>query len=112
MINDYKFGVIVIDDIRYTSDVKIFPDWVIDNWWRKYGHSLVIEDIQDILNNNPKGLIIGTGASGMMKVPEDTQRIVRESGIELIIERTGDACQIYNELSRSQNIVAALHLTC
>jgi hypothetical protein len=112
MIDDYRFGHIVIDGKEYKSDVKIFPERVEANWWRTLGHSLGINDISDILQEPPEVLIIGTGSAGVLKVPEDVQLDIKKRGIELIIERTGDACNIYNNLALEKRVVAALHLTC
>ncbi|MHA1839475.1 MAG: hypothetical protein ACTSYO_05915 [Candidatus Ranarchaeia archaeon] len=39
MIDKYEFGCIVIRGQEYTSDVIVFPDRVIDGWWRKERHS-------------------------------------------------------------------------
>lgn len=112
MINDYKFGHITIDDVEYTSDVKIFPDRVESHWWREHGHRLAISDIKDILEEHPDILIVGTGSAGVMKVPENVQKNIRDNGIELIIEHTGSACKSFNKLSMNKYVVAALHLTC
>lgn len=112
VINDYRFGRILIDGNEYKSDVKIFPERVENNWWRLSGHSLNKIDIEDILQMKPDVLLIGTGSAGTMDVPVDTIEAIRALGIKLIIERTAKACEIYNNLSKTQEIVTALHLTC
>jgi hypothetical protein len=33
-------------------------------------------------------------------------------GIDVKVERTARAVEVYNELERAGNVVAALHLTC
>ena len=35
MIDAYDFGRIVIDENAFTTDVIIFPDRVMDEWWRR-----------------------------------------------------------------------------
>ena len=50
LINSYQFGLIVINRRRYTRDVIIFPDRVLDGWWRKEGHRLYVEDLKEVLN--------------------------------------------------------------
>ena len=112
MIDSYKFGEIVIDGQPYTNDVIIYPDRVDGSWWRKSGHNLITEDIRDVLDFNPDTMIVGTGASGMMKVPKDTKEAVKEQGIELIVERTDQAVEEYNRRKDQEKVVAALHLTC
>jgi hypothetical protein len=42
----YEFGIIVIDGSEYRSDVIISNDRVQDNWWRKEGHRLALDDIK------------------------------------------------------------------
>ncbi len=111
-IDSYRFGRIVIDGKRYENDVIIFPDRVQSNWWREEGHRLQIEDISEILNEKPDILVIGTGAYGFMKIPDNVKNFIKEKGIELVIERTEDACEIYNKLSGKGRVIAALHLTC
>ena len=112
MIDSYSFGRIVIDGKTYTSDVIIYPDKVNDSWWRKSGHLLQIEDLTDVIQCNPEVLIVGTGANGLMKVPNDIKQFLESKGIELIFEETRKACETYNELKGRRKIVAAFHLTC
>ncbi len=47
-IDSYHFGQIVVNGKNYSSDVVIFPDRVRDNWWRKTGHQLCVEDIAEL----------------------------------------------------------------
>lgn len=111
-IDSYSFGKIVIDGKSYSSDVIILKNRVISNWWRREGHELCLEDLKDIMKEKFEVLIIGTGASGMMKVLKEVKDYLNSEGIELIEERTEESCRIYNKLSSSHNISAALHLTC
>ena len=111
-IDSYNFGEIVIDGKRYSSDVVIFPDRVQDEWHRKKSHELTVDDIAGITTGNPEILLVGTGASGLMKVLPEVQPELESRGIKLIVEPTAEACDIYNQLARLQPIVAALHITC
>ncbi len=112
MINSYDFGRIVVDGKAYTSDVIIFPDRVKDNWWRKEGHALHIEDIETVVKEKLEVLIVGTGKYGLLTVLPETKEYIESKGIELIVEPTDKACEIYNEISKDKKAVAALHLTC
>ena len=111
-IDSYHFGQIVIDGRKYSSDVIIFPDRVQDLWRRKKSHELTLEDIKEIMAENPEVLIVGTGAIGRMKVLPEVGQEAEALNIKLIAEPTGEACDIYNQLSSIQRVVAALHLTC
>ncbi len=111
-IESYKFGEIVIEGKKYNSDLIIFPDRIFDSWWRKKGHLLSKEDIEEILSEKPDLLIIGTGFYGLMKVPEELKELIKKQGIELIVEKTKKAVAFYNETSSAKKTVAAFHLTC
>jgi hypothetical protein len=112
MIDGYDFGEITIDGKTYTSDVIIYKDRVDDSWRRIEGHRLSLGDIAQILDKKPEILIIGTGAEGVMAVPEQVKAGIEAKGIKVIIKRTADACEEYNKLVPLKNVVAALHLTC
>jgi hypothetical protein len=112
-IDSYQFGEIVIDGISYTSDCLILGDSVYANWWRKQGHLLSAEDLQDVIAAKPSVLVVGCGASGFMKIAEKTRQILQEHGIELKALDTYKAVQRFNELTKTGvNVAAALHLTC
>ena len=112
-ISAYEFGKIVVDGESYSSDVIIAPDRVIDSWWRKEGHRLQIDDLDDIVQATPDILVVGTGYYGRMQIPAETRQYLRDQGIEVREARTPEAVAVFNELQQEYaRIVAALHLTC
>jgi len=112
-IDSYQFGKIVIDGVNYSSDCVILGDCVQADWWRKQGHSLAVEDLRTVIEAKPDVLVVGCGASGLMKVPEQTRQVLQEHKIRLEVIDTYKAVQLFNELSQAGVIVAAaLHLTC
>ncbi len=112
-IEKYDFGEIIINSRKYTKDLIIFPNRVRENWWRKEGHALCIEDLKEVIDYKPEILIIGTGYLGVMRVPEDVVKEVEKMGIKILIEVTKKAVQIFNkETQKGKKVVCALHLTC
>jgi hypothetical protein len=112
MIDAYDFGRIVIDGTTFTSDVIIYPDRIQDQWWRKDGHVLSQTDVESVVREQPEVLIVGTGKYGVMKVPAQTRRYIESKGIEVHIEPTEQACELYNQIAQEKRTIAALHLTC
>jgi len=113
-IDSYQFGEIIIDGKRYTSDVIIYPDRVNGNWWRREGHALCLDDLQEVLKTKPKTIILGTGRAGCVKVLTETEKYLHSQGIKLTTLPTEKAVKNYNQLiaQGEKNIVACLHLTC
>lgn len=112
-IDSYQFGKIVIDGTVYNSDCLIIGDSVQPNWRRKQGHLLDVEDLQPVIASQPSILVVGTGASGMMKVSENLADFLLEHGIELFTDNTHKAVAKFNELAeKGENVAGAMHLTC
>lgn len=112
MIESYSFGRMKINGITYTSDLIVFTDHVESDWWRIEGHKLHVEDLGEVLRAKPEILVVGTGYYGLMKIPQETEKILQTEGVRLVAEKTGEAYKIYNELSKSNRVVGAFHLTC
>jgi len=115
LIESYDFGLIVIKARRYTSDIIVFPEQVIEGWWRKEGHRIYVEDLKEILNHEPRPevLVVGTGYYGIVKISPDVETVLKSQRIELVVQPTKEACQTFNKLLKSNKRVAgAFHLTC
>lgn len=112
-IESYRFGHIVIDGQAYSNDVIIFPDHVMANWWRREGHELHPDDLEEVLAANPDVLVVGKGHNGLMQILPQTEALLRERGIEVVAQKTGAATETFNRLQGGdKHVVAALHLTC
>ncbi|NPA97097.1 MAG: hypothetical protein GXO32_05800 [Crenarchaeota archaeon] len=112
-IDYYDFGVIVISGREYRHDVVITPRGVDPDWWRIEGHRLQLADVRDYLAEEADAVVIGTGYSGMMRVDNEVVAELVKRGMQVFIERTPRAVDMYNELvSRGKRVIAFLHLTC
>ncbi len=113
IVDKYRFGKIVINGESYSSDLIIFKDFIKTKWWRKEGHNLHLEDLEILWERKPDILVVGTGSIEKMKVPEELIKNLNEKGISVVIEKTPEAVEEYNNLiKKGENVVAALHLTC
>jgi hypothetical protein len=112
LIEAYDFGRIIIHSVTYTSDLVILGKRIEKNWWRKEGHVLYTSDIKGAVEQFAlEVLVMGTGYMGM-KVSSETRLYVRKTGIELLAEKTKEACELVNAPSKSKRVLAGLHLTC
>jgi hypothetical protein len=110
-LEEYRFGRVVVDGREETGDVIVLPDRVIRNWWRKDGHALVLDDLDDVLDDLPERLVVGTGAAGQMEPDPQAVRALRDRGVEVEVLRTDEAVRRY-AASDPARTAAALHLTC
>jgi len=113
IIEEYDFGRIKVSGKTYYRDLIVFPDKIIPDWWRREGHNLCIEDLQKVLERKPDILIIGNGYSGIMRVPNNVIKELESMGIKVIVLKTQEAVNEYNNLAKqNKKVAAALHLTC
>jgi hypothetical protein len=110
-IEGYRFGRVLVDGEEQRRDLIILPGRLVRNWWRQQGHALVLEDLDDVLNELPERLIVGTGASGQMRPDPGTLDALRRRGVDVEVARTDVAVQRFAEADPAST-AAALHLTC
>ncbi len=111
-IQHYSFGTITVDGEVYRKDLIIHARGVIPNWWRREGHSLHPDDLGEVVTLAPGRLLVGCGSPGRLFVPEATARRLAERGIAMEAMPTAEACDRFNRLDDSGNVILALHLTC
>ena len=110
-IEDYHFGRVLVDGEEHTRDLIALPDRVVGRWWRKEGHRLVLDDLEEVLEDLPERLIVGTGATQQMRPEEETVRALEGRGVSVETMPTDEAVRRYGELDPART-AAALHLTC
>jgi len=111
-VKSYAFGRMVVDGETHNNDLILLPNRVVDNWWRNHGHRLSADDLEAVFEAEPDVLVVGTGAQGVMDVPQETRQAITEAGIELKVAKTGDAWRTYNNLQDERETAGAFHLTC
>lgn len=113
MIERYRFGSITIDGKKYSSDLKIVNGEVVEGWWRRSGHLVDVNDIEDIFHAKPDYLVIGTGRFGRMKLSKMLKQHLEDCGMNYIVEVTSVAIETYNKLHKDgKSVAAGFHLTC
>jgi len=114
IIDEYHFGKIKINGITYLNDIRISSSGrILPEWWRKKGHRVEIEDLEDILDNDVEIFVLGKGKPGLMKASKDLKQYFVKKSILLVEESTSKAVLRVNKLFTSgQKFAAGFHLTC
>lgn len=113
MIESYSFGRMRIQGRDYTSDLKIVKGRVIPDWWRKKGHTVMVEDVADLLTAKPAVLVIGKGRPGLLRLDQDLRKKLDNEGIELVELGTGKASAHFNRLlNEGVQVAGGFHLSC
>jgi hypothetical protein len=113
-LSDYEFGRIKVDGAEHTRDLIVLPDRVVAGWWRRDGHSLVMEDLDEVVRELPERLVVGRGHDGRLRPAPSVSEELARRGVEMEALPTAEAVRRYNELEARNPaaVAAALHLTC
>jgi len=115
MIDNYYFGTITIDGEKYNKDVEVRWTGEVLGWRREQGHVFALIDLERALEQKPEVLILGTGAYGVAQVSKEVKQAMKKQDIKLIIDKTGEAIRVFNEIIKQNNdkrVIGLFHLTC
>ena len=113
MISEFSFGRIVANGQICSNDIKIVQGRLVTDWWRKSGHTVEIEDVQDALDVDPEFLVIGKGQPGYMRITDDLRQYLENKSIKLIEEPTAQAIHTFNRLFVSgKQVSGGFHVGC
>ncbi len=113
MISSFSFGRIVVNSQTYNNDIKIVSGNLVPDWWRRSGHLVEIEDIQDILDSSTDIIVIGKGQPGYMNTSDRLRQYLQQNHFRLIEEPTSDAIQTFTLLtSEGKRVSGGFHVGC
>jgi hypothetical protein len=110
-LEGYTFGRLTVDGRVHTRDLIVLPDRVVTDWWRRDGHSLAMQDLDDVIDELPARLVLGVGAHGRLRPDPDVIAELERRGVAVECLPTDAAVRRYGELDERRT-AAALHLTC
>ncbi|MBI4175857.1 MAG: hypothetical protein HY518_01525 [Candidatus Aenigmarchaeota archaeon] len=110
MIDSIDYGEIRISGRDYYSDVLVW--WGGEVEYREKQHIFSLEDFLRILEKRPQVVVIGTGQEGSVRVPDRVKEMAEQTSIELFIEPSRRAVQLFNAfLKDGKKVVAYIHVT-
>ncbi len=111
-IDSFSFGKISIGGKVFAGDVIVYPDRVECPWVREEEHRPQINEFADIVSDPPDVLVIGTGYAGVMSVADQVRNYLTSRGIDVHVEKTKAAVELYNSLVDKEKVIAVLHIAC
>lgn len=120
MFEEYRFGMVKFGNEKYQHDIVVYVNGKIEKRdknpsRRKYGtsHVLCAEEIQDLLDEEPEVLVVGSGQSGILRVGEDARKLLSVKNVELVDLPTQKAIVKFNNLKdMGRKVAAVIHVTC
>ncbi|SRR6056297_1007041 len=113
MIDDFKFGEIIIKGEKFQNDVEL--DWrgEVEEWWRDEGHFVSWGDVKRAFDKKPDFILIGTGVSERVKISSEVNRKLEDGSVEFLSGQTESMVDKFNSLCKEGvKVVGLFHLTC
>ncbi len=123
-IQEVSWGRFVINGVEHYKtadgrivgagkDIRLIGDEV-SSWSERKGHRLEKHMVTGIFDKDIEILVIGNGFYGALTVPQRIIDYIKSRGIkEVIVRRTPEACEIYNQLyARGAKVALLAHGTC
>jgi hypothetical protein len=110
-LEDYSFGRLTVDGQEHKRDLIVLPDRVVPDWRRRDGHSLAMEDLNEVLDDLPARLVLGVGAQSQLRPDPAVIAELERRGVTVECLTTDAAVRRYGQLDERRT-AAALHLTC
>ncbi len=122
-IEHFSWGKFIICGVEHASteagqsgvgkDIRLIGRDVTE-WAERKGHTLTKAMITGVYEQGIEILIIGIGVNGALECPLEVEEKILSRGIKKVkLERTPQACALYNQLFHQGKKVALLaHGTC
>ena len=106
-----KWGELKINGKSYFSDMYVY--WDDKTEARKKSHLFDINEFVKLLQKDPKIIVIGIGHEGTVKIPDEVIQMAEDKNIELFVEKTPQAAEVFNAFAKEgKRVIAVLHTTC
>ncbi len=98
------------------KDAKIFPGgaraWDWNETGTRHDPGVQTADVQELVDNGAKTVILSQGYFKRLKVPEETRKFLEERGVEVHVLPTGKATEKFNEQREKAPAGCLIHSTC
>jgi hypothetical protein len=115
-ITKLSWGKIEIDGNQVFKDVKLYPggcrDWNWQETGTKHSPGIQYSDVQELLDNGVKTVILSRGVLGRLKVQREVVEELESNGFTVHVLKTKKVVKLYNELSNTKKVGALIHTTC
>jgi hypothetical protein len=116
-VTNLSWGRVEVKGVKEAyKDVKLFPGGSRVWNWKETGtdHSpgIQIADVQELLESGARIIVLARGVFGRLKVQQTTINYIEAQGAQVLVHKTPEAIQVYNELCETQPVGALIHSTC
>jgi hypothetical protein len=111
-----SWGHMEVEILGSGKDFKLYPGGGREWDWRETNteHIPGIQpaDVQELLENGSKVVVLSRGMELRLETCPETLQLLKDRGIDVHVEETRRAAQLYNKLAESEWVGGLFHSTC
>ncbi|GAA1528583.1 hypothetical protein GCM10009827_052260 [Dactylosporangium maewongense] len=115
-IVDVSWGRIEVEEVGVVKDLKVWPGggraWDWGETGTRHSPGVQVADVEELLEHGATVVVLSLGMDEQLGVPDATVDALEARGIEVHVEETREAIDVYNSLVGSAAVGGLFHSTC
>jgi hypothetical protein len=115
-ILEIVWGKTEVEGLGEGKDVKLWPGGGREWDWRETGTQhvpgILPADVEELVGQGAEVIVLSRGMQLMLQTSPETLDLLRGKSIEIHIEHSKAAADLYNRLVRSRAVGCLIHSTC
>jgi len=115
-VADIKWGETLVDGVGHLKDAKLWPgggrEWDWSETGTQHVPGIQPSDVQELLDAGIEVVVLTRGMELRLQTCPETLELLKARGIEVHIDETKAAVDIYNTLAGVRRVGALIHSTC
>jgi hypothetical protein len=116
LITHISWGKMEIDGQVWGQDFKLYPGGSRDWDWREtdthHVPGIQPADVEELLENGCDIIVLTRGMQLVLQTCPETLAMLKEREIQVHVEETKAAVELYNRLAASEKVGGLFHSTC
>lgn len=110
MIESVSMGKLLFKGKVSRSDTIVYSDKMDTKWWIKGRSCIESCDLENVLAAEPEVVVIGLGFIMPITISDDAVNTMKSKGIEVFVEKSEKAAELYNEYTGKKKTIGLFHL--
>ncbi len=115
-ILDVAWGHTEVEELGVVKDVKLWPGGGREWDWRETGTQhvpgILPGDVEELIEHGTDVVVLSKGMELRLQTAPETLHLLRQRSIEVHVEETKAAVDLYNRLAVSRQAGCLIHSTC
>jgi hypothetical protein len=115
-ITHISWGKIEAEGLGEGKDMKLYPgggrEWDWNETGTRHVPGIQPADVEELLTRGSEVLILSRGMQLVLQTCPETLEMLKARGIEVYVEETRAAVELYNKLREQKRVGGLFHSTC